>query len=56
MDEVFSPGRPGAVLILDSPNADAARGITETLPLSRAGLIETELIELHPFELDKAPI
>jgi hypothetical protein len=49
--EAFSPGGPGAVLILDSPNTDAARRTTETLPLHRAGLIEAEIIELHPFDL-----
>jgi hypothetical protein len=47
LQEAFSPGGSGAVLILDSPNTDAARRITETLPLYRAGLIETEIIELH---------
>jgi hypothetical protein len=51
LDEAFSPGSPGAVLILDSPNTDAAQRIIETLPLYRAGLIQTELIELHPFDL-----
>jgi hypothetical protein len=51
LEEAFSPGGPGAVLILDSPDTDAARRITETLPLYQAGLIETELIELHPFDL-----
>jgi hypothetical protein len=51
LDEAFRPSGPGAVLILDSPNPCAARRITETLPLYRAGLIQTELIELHPFEL-----
>jgi hypothetical protein len=51
LDEAFSPGGPGAVLILEAPNTDAARRITETLPLYRAGLIETDLTELHPFDL-----
>lgn len=51
LHEAFSPGGPGAVLILDSPNIDAAREITETFPLSQAGLIESELIGLHPFDL-----
>jgi hypothetical protein len=43
--------RLGAVLILDSPDTAAARRIAETLPLHRAGLIQTEIIQLHPFDL-----
>jgi hypothetical protein len=51
LDEAFSPGGPGAVLILESPDTAAAQRVTETLPLHRAGLIQTELLELHPFDL-----
>jgi hypothetical protein len=53
LDEAFSPGSPGAGLILDCPNTDAARRITETLPLYRAGLVDTEVIELHPSTCDE---
>jgi hypothetical protein len=46
--EAYSPGGPGAVLIFD----DAHRPIGEalaSLPLVQHGLIDTEIINLHPF-------
>jgi len=46
--EAYSPGGPGAVLILEVPDTADARSIAESLPLRAAGLIETELIGLHP--------
>ena len=44
----YSPGGPGAVLIFEAgrPAVDAALA---GLPLVREGLIDTEIIELHPF-------
>jgi muconolactone delta-isomerase len=47
----WSPGHPGAVLMLDvADEAEAAR-LTARLPLTRAGLITTEIIPLHPIDL-----
>ena len=45
--EAYSPGGPGAILIVDGDQASADR-LLRSLPLVRAGLIEPELIELHP--------
>jgi hypothetical protein len=39
------------MLILGSSSTDADRRITEALPLYRALLLETKIIELHPFNL-----
>jgi muconolactone delta-isomerase len=49
--EAWSPGRPGAVLLLDVPSQAEAAGITAALPLAQAGLITTETIPLHPLDL-----
>ena len=49
--ELYSPGGPGAVLVLDLVDMHQAEALVETLPLCRAGLIQTELIGLHPIEL-----
>jgi hypothetical protein len=46
--EAFSPGGPGAVLVLETSGATHAAEIAEALPLYRANLITTEIIELHP--------
>ena len=46
--EAFSPGGPGAVLLMETSGATHAAEIAETLPLHRANLITTEIIELHP--------
>jgi hypothetical protein len=46
--EAYSPGGPGAVLMLNAPDAESVVRLIESLPLRRAGLIEVELIELHP--------
>ena len=48
--EAYSPGRPGAVLILELPGPEDAHAHIGQLPLSVAGLIETELFELHPLQ------
>jgi len=46
----WSPGGPGAVLILDLPDQVAVERITSELPLAAAGLITTEVIPLHPLD------
>lgn len=47
----WSPGRPGAVLMLNvADEAEAAR-LTADLPLARAGLISTELVPMRPLSL-----
>jgi len=47
----WTPGRPGAVLMLDVPGEAEAADLCAALPLVRAGLITTEIIPLHPIEL-----
>lgn len=47
----WSPGHPGAVLMLDVPDAGEAARVAADLPLVRAGLITTEIIPLHPIDL-----
>jgi hypothetical protein len=48
--EAYSPGGPGAVLILDIPSLNEVQSRVSQLPLCVAGLIETELIGLHPLQ------
>jgi hypothetical protein len=47
----WSPGHPGAVLMLEVADAAAAAGILARFPLVEAGLITTEVIPLHPVDL-----
>ena len=47
----WSPGRPGAVLMLEAPGVPEAARLAASLPLAAAGLISTEIIPLHPLEL-----
>jgi hypothetical protein len=47
----WSPGHPGAVLMLDVPDEAEAGRLTAGLPLVQAGLISTEIIPLHPMGL-----
>lgn len=47
----WSPGRPGAVLILDVPGEAEAARVSADLPLAQAGMITTEIIPLHPMDL-----
>jgi hypothetical protein len=47
----WSPGGPGAVLMLEVADADLAAGIVADFPLVEADLITTEIIPLHPIEL-----
>ena len=46
--EAYSPGGPGAILIFEGARDEIERAL-QTLPLVRARVISTELIELHPF-------
>jgi hypothetical protein len=48
--EAYSPGGPGAVLVLDLVDLRHAEALVETLPLREARLIDVELIGLHPLE------
>lgn len=45
--EAWSPGGPGAVLIIEAPSGSEAEGIVTRLPLSVAGLIDFDLTPLH---------
>jgi muconolactone delta-isomerase len=45
--EARSPGRPGAVLIIEAASDSEAGDILARLPLSVAGLIDVELTPLH---------
>jgi len=47
--EMYSPGRPGAVLVLEATGLHDAKAAVAGLPLAAAGLIVFEFIELHPF-------
>ncbi len=46
----YSPGRPGAVLLLEG-DPEAADAVLADLPLVAAGLIDVELIALTPIDL-----
>ena len=46
--DTFSPGGPGAVLIVDGSWEEVDSAL-QTLPLVREELVDTEVIELHPF-------
>jgi hypothetical protein len=47
--EMYSPGSPGAVLLLEADSVDAAQGVLARLPLIANEIMALELIELHPF-------
>ena len=47
----WTPGHPGAVLLLEAADAAAAAGILAEFPLVEAALITTEIIPLHPIDL-----
>ena len=47
--EMYSPGGPGIVLVLEAGDAGQARASLAKLPLVTHDIIEFELIELHPF-------
>ncbi len=48
LTDTFSPGGPGAVLIVDGSREEVDSAL-QTLPLVREELVDTEVIELHPF-------
>jgi len=47
----WSLDHPGAVLMLETSDAEAAAGIVSEFPLVEAALITTEIIPLHPIDL-----
>ncbi len=47
----LSPGHPGAMLMLEVADAEAAGQVLAGFPLVEAGLITTEVIPLHPVDL-----
>jgi muconolactone delta-isomerase len=49
--DAWNPGHPGAVLVLETPDADQAARIVAELPLLQADLITTEIIPLYPIDL-----
>ena len=49
--DAWSPGRPGAVLVLETADADQAARVVARFPLVEADLITTEIIPLHPIDL-----
>ena len=51
LTDAWSPGRPGAVLILDVADADEAARLVGAFPLVKAALISTEIIPLNPIDL-----
>jgi hypothetical protein len=46
--EAYSPGGPGAVLIFGGAHIPVDEALA-ALPLAEHGLIDTEIINLHPF-------
>jgi uncharacterized protein GlcG (DUF336 family) len=48
--EAYSPGGPGAILILEVQDVSEAEVSVAVLPLRKAGLIQTEVIGLHPLQ------
>ena len=51
LTSAWTPGHPGAVLMVDLPDATGATQLVTRLPLAQAGLITNEIIPLHPMEL-----
>jgi muconolactone delta-isomerase len=49
--EAWSPGRPGAILVLATDDVEAARTVIDQLPLARAGLLTTTLTPLADIAL-----
>ncbi len=47
--EMYSPGGPGSVLVLEAASRQDAEAALQALPLVKAGVIEFEVLELHPF-------
>jgi muconolactone delta-isomerase len=49
--DAWSPGHPGAVLVLHTADAEQAARILAELPLLEADLITTEIVPLYPIDL-----
>ncbi len=47
--EMYSPGGPGAILVLEADSREAAANQLAELPLLAANIMSLELVELHPF-------
>jgi hypothetical protein len=47
--EMYSPGNPGAVLVLEARSAEEAARELSVLPLLADGIMVLEVTELHPF-------
>jgi len=47
--EMYSPGAPGAILVLEADSLEQAAGQLADLPLLANDVMTVELIELHPF-------
>jgi len=47
--EAYSPGGPGAILLLETAARHDAEAALAGLPLAAGGVIDFELIELRPF-------
>jgi len=47
---IYSRGDvPGAVLLLEQPDVEAAWGFMEALPLARLGMMDVEVVPLAPY-------
>jgi hypothetical protein len=51
LTEAYSPGGPGAVLMVTVADLAAAHAVAQDLPLAAAALIDMELIPLHPMPI-----
>jgi hypothetical protein len=47
--EMYSPGGPGALLVIEASSVEAAHRQLSTLPLIANEIVAHELIELRPF-------
>jgi hypothetical protein len=47
--EMYSPGGPGSVIVLEADSAEDATSALAALPLVANKIIEFEVIELRPF-------
>jgi hypothetical protein len=47
--EMYSPGGPGAILVLESESVQEADRLVSELPLISAGVMALEVSELRPF-------
>jgi muconolactone delta-isomerase len=50
--QAYSPGGPGAVLLLRVDDLDHATRLLKQLPLRTAGLIDIQLTGLHPIDTE----